>query len=152
MKKIDLGQGITILANIGVIAGILFLGYELRQNNVYLQEQARYNLFRNRLDANTFTLENPEIARLWYRQNGDSPLSDLDRERRADLLHTHLLRWQHDFSSMRLGIIDEEDFPLLGIRATWDEQGDFQEAWDRRKRGYSPDFVEWVEANVVNRE
>jgi len=32
MKKIDLGQTITILANIGVIAGIVFLGYELRQN------------------------------------------------------------------------------------------------------------------------
>ncbi len=36
MKKLDLGQTITILANVGVIAGIVFLGYELRQNNLYL--------------------------------------------------------------------------------------------------------------------
>ena len=33
MKKIDLGQAIGILANVGVIAGIVFLGMELRQNN-----------------------------------------------------------------------------------------------------------------------
>lgn len=32
MKKIDLGQTIQILANIGVIAGILFLAVEIRTN------------------------------------------------------------------------------------------------------------------------
>ena len=34
MTKIDLGRTISILANIGVIAGIVFLGLELQQNNV----------------------------------------------------------------------------------------------------------------------
>ena len=33
MKKIDFGQSLAILANIGVIAGILFLALELRQSN-----------------------------------------------------------------------------------------------------------------------
>jgi len=33
LKKIHLGQTIEILANLGVIAGIVFLGVELRQNN-----------------------------------------------------------------------------------------------------------------------
>jgi hypothetical protein len=32
MKKIDLGQAIQI-ANVGVIAGIVFLGVEIHQNN-----------------------------------------------------------------------------------------------------------------------
>jgi len=32
LKKIDLGQAIGILANAGVIAGIVFLDMELRQN------------------------------------------------------------------------------------------------------------------------
>jgi hypothetical protein len=31
MKKIDLGQTIAIFANIGVIAGIVFLSVELQQ-------------------------------------------------------------------------------------------------------------------------
>jgi len=34
MKKIDLGQSIAILANIGVIAGIIIVAYELRQNTL----------------------------------------------------------------------------------------------------------------------
>ena len=33
LKKPDLRQAIGILANAGVIAGIVFLGMELRQNN-----------------------------------------------------------------------------------------------------------------------
>jgi len=32
MKKIDLGQTIQTLANLGVIAGIVFLAMELQQN------------------------------------------------------------------------------------------------------------------------
>ncbi len=43
MKKIDLGQTITILANVGVIAGIVFLAVELRQNNTLMAAQARFN-------------------------------------------------------------------------------------------------------------
>lgn len=42
MKTLDLGQKIGILANLGVIAGIVFLGYELRQNNENLLAQSRY--------------------------------------------------------------------------------------------------------------
>ena len=41
MKKVDLGQAITILANVGVIAGILLLAYELNQNQRMMQAQTR---------------------------------------------------------------------------------------------------------------
>ena len=43
MKKIDLGQAITILANLGVIGGILLLAYELRQNNELIAAEGRFN-------------------------------------------------------------------------------------------------------------
>jgi hypothetical protein len=48
MKKIDLGHITTILANLGVIAGIAFLAVELRQNNQLIDEQsviARVNVY-----------------------------------------------------------------------------------------------------------
>ncbi len=40
MKKISLGQTITILANIGVIAGIVFLRFEMRQNTIAVKSTA----------------------------------------------------------------------------------------------------------------
>ena len=41
MKKIDLGQLTNTLANLGVIAGIVFLAIEIRQNNMLMQSQTR---------------------------------------------------------------------------------------------------------------
>ncbi len=39
MKKIDLGQIITILANVGVVIGLVFLTLEIRQNNAQMRAQ-----------------------------------------------------------------------------------------------------------------
>jgi len=44
MKKIDLGQTLNTLANVGVIAGIVFLAVELNQNNEFLELEARATL------------------------------------------------------------------------------------------------------------
>lgn len=41
MKKIDVGQTVQILTNVGVIVGIVLLGIELRQNNAALGVQTR---------------------------------------------------------------------------------------------------------------
>ncbi len=58
MKKLDLGQTISILANIGVIAGIVFLGFELRQNNVQLASQSRMNFYEMRSALETDFIHN----------------------------------------------------------------------------------------------
>lgn len=54
MKKIDLGQTITILANVGVIAGIVFLGIELNQNTrqlaLELEWQVNDRMIQNNRD------------------------------------------------------------------------------------------------------
>ncbi len=43
MKKIELGQAIGILANIGVLGGLLLLAFELRQNNELMAAEGRFN-------------------------------------------------------------------------------------------------------------
>ena len=54
MKKIDLGQTITILANVGVIVGIVFLVVEIRQNTqqltLELSWQVNQKIFENNRD------------------------------------------------------------------------------------------------------
>jgi len=54
VKKIGIDQTLTIAANIGVIAGIIFLGFELRQTQKAMQSQA----FQTRaLDAISWSLD-----------------------------------------------------------------------------------------------
>jgi hypothetical protein len=54
MKKFDFGQMISILANLGVIAGIVFLGLEIRQNSEALLAGSRQDL----LEADLGVLDN----------------------------------------------------------------------------------------------
>ena len=67
MKKIDLGLTISILANVGVIAGIVFLALELQQNNSLLAAQARREQLDARTAAGSVELNNPDVARVTYK-------------------------------------------------------------------------------------
>ena len=64
MKKINLGQTITILANIGVIGGILLLAYELRQNNELLGSQNRFNRLVINVETYNTRIEDSSLAEL----------------------------------------------------------------------------------------
>ena len=57
---LDFGQVIGIIANIGVIAGIVFVAVEVRQNNRLLEAQARYSLRQYRSDI-ADTIMTPHI-------------------------------------------------------------------------------------------
>lgn len=75
MKKIDLGQTIQILANVGVIAGIVFLAIELQQNNELQRSSSRQAL----LDHDLSLVENGmAYADLWELASRPEPLSFVD--------------------------------------------------------------------------
>jgi hypothetical protein len=57
MKRIDLGQAISVPANLGVIAGIVFLALELQQNNELLGAEARATRVGSRQADNSLVLE-----------------------------------------------------------------------------------------------
>ena len=71
MKKINLGQTITIFANIGVIGGILLLAYELRQNNEFMGAQERFNRLTISTGSFISVAENPDFAEAFLKSNSD---------------------------------------------------------------------------------
>lgn len=64
MKKIDLGQTLAILANLGVIVGLLLLVYEVKQTREFARTEF---LASNRLVYQEIEREmmNPDIAAVW---------------------------------------------------------------------------------------
>ena len=47
---IDVAQAVQIVANVGVLASLVFLGHELRQNTK-VARQAAYNAFTQEINA-----------------------------------------------------------------------------------------------------
>jgi hypothetical protein len=81
MKKLEIGQTIQILANVGVIAGIAFLGLELRQNNELMAAQARFNRLSIITDAFDTQAVEPCIADILVKDRSDERLSPTEELR-----------------------------------------------------------------------
>ena len=65
MKKIDFGQSIGILANIGVIAGIVFLGIEIRDSTRATQAASIQSASELDHEFLMRVGEDPDLAKLW---------------------------------------------------------------------------------------
>jgi len=151
LKKLDLGQGITILANVGVIAGIVFLGVELQQNNQLLVEEARYNNLSERIRGNELQLANPELNRLMYLPSDDPNEEELAL--RATLIRKTLLLWQWEYQLAESGIYSWASSDSA-LPDTWRQafrRGQYAAAWESEKFQFDPAFIDWMEENIVNR-
>ena len=78
MKKIDFGKAITLIANIGVIGGILLLAYELRQNNELMEAEARQNRMDTVVDFWMFIAEHSDFADIKERSQNGEELSGVE--------------------------------------------------------------------------
>ena len=83
MKKIDLAQTITILANLGVIGGIVFLAFEVRQNTAQMRAEAAYSVHQDVQRLNEAIYQDGNLADLIIRAEQSFETLDLIDRRRA---------------------------------------------------------------------
>jgi len=148
MKKIDLGQTVQIIANVGVIAGIIFLAIELRQNNEQLKLQSYQAWVAANLELNN-TAAVDDLSEILIVGNANS--ADLDRGNAIEYA-----LWNYSFfqliqatdylyqtGSLDPALWDSEinraavHLGLPGVRQWWDAGGRTQ---------LTPEFVRLVES------
>jgi len=150
LKKLDLGQTITILANVGVIAGIILLAIEIDQNNQALGTQARLERENILREARSRRVENPDLIRATVKARASEVLSAdevllLDAVNLAIFTDLSLVHGQ-----VRDGLLDEDSIPLASWRHGFhDSEPRAAESWSEYKKIFSPDFVRWYEENVI---
>ena len=149
MKKIDFGQAMSFLANIGVLIGILLLAYELRQNNDLMEAEARLNRVNMAINAWRFTAENGDLTELREREKAGEELSGAD-VRRIDATIMAIfvfLEWTYRELS-------EESREMTQLREVqrynFSKGPEYHRVWNERKVSFDPAFVEWMDRNVVD--
>ncbi len=150
MKKIDLGQTITILANFGVVAGIVFLGFELRQNNQLLDIEVRAAYSSRANPIVELVIENPDLIVLMEKES--ESLTETERNRLRLLGIRVFLGVEQNFQDAMAGLQDEDEVrrwtksiyyrPVLNYGMPL--------AWETYKLRATPEFVVWFESNVIN--
>jgi hypothetical protein len=152
MKKIDVAQTLSILANLGVIAGIIFLGFELRQNNTLMASQSRANQTEQVLALQSEVFLNADLAEIIYKASMSEPRTGADQLRLLALQPKMILGMQFQFEELRNGTLDRVN--VAAWRAIY--RGEFatvpvpiDKGWDDLKDVLRPEFREFFEANVL---
>jgi hypothetical protein len=152
MKQIDLSQTIGVLANLGVIAGIVFLAIELQQNNELLGSQARTARAAVAIDSANTRVTTPELWRALMKDEHGEPLS-AEEEYLIGIWYWGILqRFQYVYGEYEAGLIEDADIPVGDWQAFFVDGGVMEKLWhDIAETHFRPDFVEFMEREVVNR-
>jgi len=148
MKKIELAQAVSILANVGVITGIVFLVIEISQTNDQLASQARNTIFQLRASLERDAINNVgNIADVIAKSRRGETLTDVEQNRllarRYQMLQTFQYMVQEDPDGARLqarymAALLRSDPAMLNLY-----NGEVA------NKGYDPGFVEFMDNNVV---
>ena len=80
MKIKQLNQSLTLVANFGVLIGLFFLVYEIRQNTLQIRSQASYSINEGLAMMNAGVYSNPILADIIVRGEEDfSALNETER-------------------------------------------------------------------------
>lgn len=139
---------LTLIANFAVVAGIVFLAYELRQNSQQLELQSYQSWVEANMQINT-TLADPELSAIVSRGHADSRNLSSDSYIAYAMAHMSMLQMAQSAHYLYLsGALDKELWEaemnraagvitLPGVRQWWDAGG---------KTQLSPSFVEYLES------
>ena len=153
MRKRNLSETLTLLANLGVIAGIVFLGVELRQNNALMEMEARATLTENLQDGWYQVSSDPDLVDLFIKDRSGEELSEAEEMRLNSYWMGMLLRreWQYQH-------FPEATTGIAGLRRLFSSYGSLRRAWNgddsaSRSAGndnFSPEFVRFIETEVLS--
>lgn len=149
MKNFEPGQLAGLIANLGVILGLLFLAYELNQNNELMEAEARLNRTILAIDAWRATAENPGLTELREKEKRGEALSSAEtRQIDAAVMAVFVtIEWA-------FGELPEDSSEVNQIREVqrhnFGNSPEYNRVWQLRKNSFDPEFVHWMEANVVN--
>ena len=151
MKKIDFGQAVTVIANLGVIAGIVFLAVEISQNTRSQEIGAYQNLMDQIIQLNRNWMYNPATSRL-VRENFQSSLADLNEDDYEVMSSYILLLYRYGdlaFHQHERGTLSEERFEsALGPLTDNVCSTAAREVWATYRQNFVPSYRGYVDGLV----
>ena len=144
-----INRWLTLAANFGVIAGILFLAIELRQNNELLTVQASYARFNIERERRSRIIEDGEFADLIVRERQGDELSPTESMRLRLHWYDVVDSWEWQFRENRAGRLKDGLINIADWRVQWVVfpmvQTRYKETISRR----DSDFVQFMNENVI---
>ncbi len=148
MQKLDLGKTISVSANIGVIAGIVFLAMELSQNNELMIDEAERARAESRRQHWRLLAENTGLVATIVKERNGEPLSQVEEVQLIGYHMRDLIGFQTSFQQL-----PREDLlpATTDFRQFFETSPAFRKAWEENRDSLDPDFVQFMELDVFRK-
>ena len=111
MKKLDLGQAVGVVANLGVIAGIVFLAFEIRGATRATQAETLQTASALDQEFLLHVSSNPDISQLWITYyTAPETLSAEEKIQAGWLFAAIIRRLENIYLQYQLGALSEESW------------------------------------------
>ena len=142
MDSDRLNRWLTLVANIGVLIGIILLLVELAQNREMMRAQTRHDMAMGIVEMQHAAAEDEQLADIMRRSLAGEELTPTERFRHRLRLNALLRYWEDVHYQYRLGLYDEPEFSSQreAWRASFLNTNHLREYWCETKGRYSEDF------------
>jgi hypothetical protein len=148
MNTQSIKHNIEIIANVGVLLGIILLAYEVNQNNQLLAAEARATHMQSRAGLQEGMAREEGLMKLRLKAANNEPLAQDEEWRLVSDAASSFTRWEYDFDQYQEGNLDAlVTNAYIQHMRTWPHHLTVWKEWGHT---YNPDFVAFMEDNVIN--
>ncbi|MGD2046755.1 MAG: hypothetical protein PVJ80_15070 [Gemmatimonadota bacterium] len=157
MSKLE--RWLTLVANLSVVVGIIFLAAEMRQNTAAVQAQTRDAITEKPMSYMGWAATSPELAAAHAAvQRGEvSALSEAELWMYRWFVIAQFREWENSYYQFQQGLFTVAEFE--GRAAVWRSQllaegggRVFRNAWSASREGFSPPFRAEIDRIVAEVE
>lgn len=154
-NKVDLDRWLTLLANFGVIAGIVFLAIEIRQNTEMVQSQTRDSITEKQIAVFGWFATSTENMRI--RLKGDqldlAPGSP-EESQYGWMIAGNLRLWENEWYQYQQGLFEPGEFePRIYIwKKMINDAPGIKRMWGMQRESYSPEFKALIDSLITEPE
>ena len=151
-----LNQWLTLVANLSVVAGILFLAVELRQNTAAIRAQTRDALTEKQIEIVGWQATNPELAAIHAKAMDGEELSTAELLQFSGYVLAQFREWENSHYQFSAGLFSPPEFEarkaswqiLLSGASSWA----YVATWQMFRLTFAPAFRADIDRLLAERE
>ena len=142
-------DNIEIVGIAAVVISLGFVAYEIRQNNELMAAEARQVRTSMVVDSWRFMSENGDLAEIRGKDKSGEEITDVERSRIDNYVMSVYVLLDWTFQEL------SENSPEMNQvrevqRFNFANNPGYSRVWEARKNSFRPEFVQWMDDNVVS--
>jgi hypothetical protein len=141
-----------LIAAVGVILSLLFVGFQIRQNTQVARGQTRQDLAALNQEWLVLQSQDSQFNAIWRKgwSHSSTDLLSVSEQSRADwMMRLNLRRIENVFFQYSEGLVDESALNSYGLQASKAFQSTaFDKYWRSVRGGFDPHFVKFFETKM----